>query len=106
MNKYRAKKTVVDGIVFDSDKEARRYQDLKLLVRAGTIKDLELQHVFPIELNGYKICKYKADFVYRDIEGRMVVEDVKGMKSGAAYQMFKLKAKLVEAIYSIRILET
>lgn len=101
MNKYRNVRTEVDGIVFDSQREAQRYNDLKLLLRAGTIKDLELQHVFPIELNGYKICKYIADFVYKDQSGRLCVEDVKGVKTA----VYSLKKKLVEAQYGIRIIE-
>ena len=46
MTKYNNKKVVLNGITFDSQKEARRYRDLSLLERAGEIKDLELQKAF------------------------------------------------------------
>ena|SRR2546429_154348 len=105
MTKYKAVPTIVDNVRFDSKRESERYQELKLLLRAGTIRNLELQPSFEIEINRVKICRYKADFRYQDLQGRTVVEDVKGMKSGAAYQMFKLKSKLVEAVHRIRILE-
>lgn len=105
MSKYHAVKTTVDNIVFDSTKEANRYSDLKLLVRAGTIHDLELQPVYPIVINGFKVCDVIPDFRYKALDGKTVVEDVKGMRTGAAYQMFKLKSKLVEAMYSVRIIE-
>ncbi len=96
-NKYKNKKTIVDGIPFDSLKEARRYQELKLLVKGGVIKDLELQPVFEIipkqKRNGKTIkrAKYIADFKYTDIQrGIEVVEDVKGFKT----DVYKLKKKM------------
>jgi len=102
-NKYKAIKTEVDGIVFDSKKEAARYSVLKMMQKAGQISRLELQPVFKIEINGKKICTYKADFQYIDKNirgmdgqyGAMVVEDVKGMKT----PVYRLKKKLVEASY-------
>lgn len=101
-SKYRNEKTVVNGITFDSKKEADRYRDLKLLVAAGQIGGLQLQPVFPIVVNGVKICEYRADFSYQDAGGATVVEDCKGMRT----PVYKLKKKLVEAQYGIRILET
>ena len=101
MTKYRAIKTEVDGVVFDSKKEAWRYQQLKLMEKAGAIKNLKLQPVFPIEIRGVKICKYKADFDYEQ-SGERIVEDVKGFKT----PVYRLKKKLTEAIYEIRIKET
>lgn len=96
-NKYKNKKTIVDGIPFDSKKEAGRYQELKLLVRGGVIKDLELQPVFEIipkqKRNGKTIkrAKYIADFKYIDTKrGITVVEDVKGFKT----DVYKLKKKM------------
>lgn len=105
MTKYRAIKTEVDGIKFDSKKEAQRYQNLKLLERAGKIQNLKLQSVFPVEISGVKICKYKADFEYEE-SGQRVVEDVKGFRRGVPYTLFRLKAKLVKALYGIEIRET
>jgi len=102
MSKYHAIRTEVDGYVFDSRAEARRYEDLKLLERIGEIGDLELQPQFPIVVNGKKIGKYIADFRYMDkVKKEVVIEDVKGMKT----PVYRLKKKLVEAIYSVVITE-
>ena len=94
MSKYRAIKTVVDGITFDSKLEAKRYSELKLLERAGELAGLELQPAFPIDINGIKICTYRGDFAYFKDNGR-VIEDCKGFKT----PMYRLKKKLVEASY-------
>lgn len=99
--KYGNKKAEVDGIVFDSRKEADRYTDLKLMEKAGKIHNLQLQTVFPLTVGGNLICKYKCDFDYVE-NGIKVVEDVKGMKT----PVYRLKAKLFEAIYGYKILET
>lgn len=100
--KYGNRKTVVDGITFDSAKEAKRYGELKVLQRAGEITSLELQPRFPIVINGVKVCTYVADFGYVDQIGSPVVEDVKGMKT----REYILKRKLMKAVYGIEILET
>lgn len=100
-NKYRAIKTVVDGIKFDSKAEARRYSVLKILEKAGEISSLELQPKYDLVINGTKVGFYKADFRYvRD--GELIVEDVKGMKT----PIYNLKKKMIKAIYGIDILET
>lgn len=98
-NKYNAKKTIVDGIKFDSKREAERYLDLKLMERAGFIKDLELQPKFLLQdgfsLNGktYREISYIADFKYHDLEkDEWVVEDVKS--KGTVTQVYKLKKKM------------
>ncbi len=100
-NKYRAKKCVIDGIKFDSQKEGRRYTALKLLERSGTIKDLELQPKYDLIVNGYRVGFYKADFRYIEND-KLVVEDVKGMKT----PIYNLKKKMIKAIYNIDIFET
>ena len=64
MTKYRAIKTVVDGITFDSKKEAKRYSELKMMEKAGIIATLRLQPEFKCMVNGKKVCTYKADFEY------------------------------------------
>lgn len=100
MSKYGAKRTEVDGIVFASMAEARRYGELKLLERAGKIKDLELQPVYALIVNGVRVGNYIGDFRY--VEGETVVlEDVKGVKT----PVYQLKKKLVEAIYKFKITE-
>ena len=100
MNKYHARKTEVDGIVFDSKREAARYSELKLLQAAGEIRDLELQPEYELAVAGRVVGKYIADFRYMD-GGRVVVEDAKGVRT----DVYRLKKKMVEAIYGIKILE-
>lgn len=101
MNKYRNIKTEVDGIVFDSKKEAARYGQLKLMERAGAISGLVLQPSMLLEVNGKKIGKYIADFSYYDEQDKTVVEDCKGVKT----PVYRLKKKLVKALYGIEIQE-
>ncbi len=93
-SKYKAVKTEVDGITFDSKREAARYMELVLLERAGEISHLELQPSFVCMVNGHKICTYKADFRYFSAS-KSIVEDVKGVKT----PVYRLKKKLVEALY-------
>ena len=106
-HKYHAIPTSVDGIRFDSRKEARRYQDLKLLVRAGEISDLELQPRFILSSVSHaggseRIATYVADFQYLDTtNGEVVVEDVKGMLT----PMYRMKKRWVQAQYGITIRE-
>ena len=63
-SKYKSIKVVVDGITFDSKREAKRYGELKLMEQAGLIELLETQPVYRLEVNGKLICKYIADFEY------------------------------------------
>ena len=99
MSKYHSKKIMIDGITFDSKREAKRYCELKLLERAGKIKDLSLQHKFELQPSFKKKGKtiraitYIADFVYFDFDRMQnVVEDVKGFKT----KEYLLKKKLFE----------
>jgi len=101
MSKYNAVKTVVDGIKFDSKKEARRYSQLKLMEKSGAISDLSLQPRFDLIVSGKKCGFYKADFKYVE-NGKEVIEDVKGILT----PVYRLKKKLVKAIYNIDIFET
>lgn len=100
MNKYRNKNVVIDNIKFDSQLEANRYIELKLLQHAKQISNLRLQVPFVLqeefEKNGktYQAIKYVADFVYEE-NGRTVVEDTKGMQT----DVFKIKYKLFEHKY-------
>ena len=103
MNKYRNKRVVVDGISFDSKKEAARYKELRMLERAGIILNLQLQVPFELipKQDGERACTYKADFVYEQ-NGKKVVEDTKGMKT----DVYKIKRKLMLYRYGIKINET
>lgn len=107
-SKYGARKTKANGIVFDSKKEAIRYRELKLLERAGEIYELELQKEFELIPAQYiegkcveRAVKYKADFAYKDMLGRAVVEDTKGYKTPE----YIIKRKLMLHKYGIRIKE-
>jgi hypothetical protein len=102
-SKYKAVKTTIDGIVFDSKKEAKRYLELKALQAAKKIRDLELQPEFPILVAQKLICTYRADFRYLRMPGDVrVIEDTKGFRT----ETYRLKRKLVEAVYGITITET
>ena len=108
MNKYHNKKVIYNGITFDSIKEKNRYIELKLLERAGLIKDLKLQYEFELQpafiLNKKKIRKisYIADFYYFDNKlNDYVVEDTKGMRT----EIYRIKKKMFEYRYKKEIIE-
>ena len=97
-SKFLNKKTVVDGIEFDSLKESRRYGQLRLLERAGEIRSLSTQTAFPLMVNGVRVANYKADFVYlRQPEGVQVIEDVKSDFT-RKNPVYRLKAKIMAAM--------
>jgi hypothetical protein len=103
MSKYGAKPTEVDGIRFASRMEARRYQELRLMESAGVIRDLVLQPSWDLTVNGTNVARYVADFAYWDNERNVAVtEDCKGFRTPA----YRMKRKLMKAIYGIDILET
>ena len=124
MSKYRNRKTLVDGFLFDSKKEAERYKELSLLQKAGEIFGLELQKKYILIPTQYETtnevykagekkgqpkkkvvereCSYVADFVYTDKSGKTVVEDCKGIRTEA----YKLKRKLMLWLNGIKIKET
>ena len=102
MNKYGNKRVVVDGIRFDSKREAARWQELKLLERAGEIKGLERQVEYELipKQPGERKAVYTADFVYWE-NGAEVVEDVKGVKT----RDYILRRKLMKWVHGITIRE-
>lgn len=125
-NKFGARKVVTAEGVFDSHEEYQRYLQLRLLERCGKIFKLERQKVFtliPARYEYYerygktgkrikdgkrcveRACVYKADFLYYDDQGNQIVEDVKGCKKGAAYEVFALKRKLMLFIHGIKVRE-
>ena len=118
--KYGNRKTTVNGITFDSKKEANRYQELLLMQRAGIITDLQRQvryvliptqreKCFERDRKGNykqgrvieKECVYVADFVYTTADGLKVVEDAKGVRT----PLYVLKRKLMLFIHGIKIHE-
>lgn len=119
-SKYGAEKVSILGVEFDSKKEARRWFELSLLEKAGEISNLRRQVEFeliPAQREPYKVgkrggtikgrtieqaVKYRADFVYQDIEGNTIVEDCKGVRT----KEYIIKRKLLLWRYGIRIKET
>ena len=108
MNKYRNKKWELDGKTFDSQREARRYQELRWLLRAGVIFNLQMQVPFELipsqRVSGKVVerpVKYIADFVYTTADGLQVVEDTKGMRT----KEYIIKRKLMLYKYGIRVRE-
>lgn len=107
-SKYGNKKVEINGIVFDSKREARRWLELDALAKAGEIQDLERQVPFlliPSQSVDGKVVEravsYVADFQYRE-NGKTIVEDVKGAKT----KDYLLKRKMLLFFYGIRIKET
>lgn len=106
--KYHNKKTEIDGVVFDSRKEAARWHELKLMERAGLISDLQRQVVFNLIPNlkddsgrvVERSVKYIADFAYIQ-DGVAVVEDVKGLRT----REYVLKRKMMLYFHGIRVKE-
>lgn len=106
-NKYGNRKATVDGMAFDSRKEAARWRELTLLERAGEITGLQRQVKYELipsqRIEGKVVerpCAYIADFVYRQ-DGRTVVEDTKGVRTEA----YRIKRKLMLKVHGIRIRE-
>lgn len=97
-SKYGNKPVEIDGIRFDSTRESKRWQELKLLEKAGVISDLKRQVTFRLDVNGQHICRYIADMVYQE-NGLLIVEDVKGVQT----DVFKIKAKLMKAVHGIDV---
>jgi hypothetical protein len=102
-NKYHAKPMTVDGIHFDSQAEARRYGELRILERAGGLTRLVCHRRFPLSINGTKICDYEDDFDYTTPDGRYVVEDVKSPATKTA--LYRVKRNLMKALHGIDIVE-
>ena len=98
--KYSNEKTVVEGIKFDSKKEANRYSELRLLEAHGAIQSLEVQPKFQLVVNGQRIGAYVGDFKYIE-EGETVIEDAKGFKT----RVYGLKKRLMKALFGIEIKE-
>lgn len=100
--KYRNVPTVIDGTRYDSAKEARHGQLLQAMLRDGLIADLRRQVTYDLHVNGWLVCRYKADFVFTDCTKNVeVVQDVKGYQTAE----YKLKKKLMFAVHGIEIME-
>ena len=97
-SKHRNRKTAYKGILFDSAKEAARYQTLALWEQVGAIRDLRRQVSFDLYApNGERICQYRADFCYFSLEsGKQVIEDVKSPWTRKLRE-YRIKAKWMAA---------
>lgn len=113
MTKFNNRKTVVNGITFDSKKEAARYAELLALEKAGQISDLEMQKKYELipsqRIDGKVVeraISYIADFVYKQ-GGETIVEDVKGYRNpqAAGYAKFVIKRKLMLYVHGIQVRE-
>lgn len=113
-NKYGARAVLVDGLRFDSQREAARYQELCLMEQASLIDELEVHPAFPLMVPDltqdgeprvfYTVGVYYADFRYRNLRtGELVVEDVKSPPTKTP--LYRLKKKWVEHQYQITITE-
>lgn len=110
--KYKNKKTQIDGITFDSKKEAERYKVLKSMQADGLINDLECQPKFILIPSQYfetigrreRGVDYVADFRYKDNLGQIIVEDVKSAIT-AKDKVYRLKKHLMKTVHNIDILE-
>jgi len=101
MNKYHNTKTTIDNIKFDSKREANRYLELKMLLKAKKITDLKLQPKFQLQEKftdnkgvKHQAINYVADFTYFE-DRTQIVEDVKGMETA----VYKLKKKIFLSRY-------
>ena len=102
MSKYGAIKTTVDGIVFDSRAEARRYSELLLMQYSGLISHLVCHPSWLLVVNGVKIGKYTADFQYVVLDNQTIItEDVKGVRT----RDYILRKKLMLALHGIDVKE-
>lgn len=100
-NKYRAKKTTVDGLTFDSKREASLYFTFKAMEKAGRIANLRRQPKYILTVNGIQIAIYKPDFDYVE-NGALHVVDVKSEPT-AKKRDFVLIKKLMAAIHGIEV---
>lgn len=100
--KYGNKPSKVDGIQFDSLKEAEYYGKLKLLVRCGELLKIEVHKIYKLVVNGVKIGSYEADFVTYSRTGVVTVIDVKSVAT-EGLTVFRMKKALMLALYGIEI---
>jgi hypothetical protein len=100
-SKYHNVRTQVGGVSFASRREAEAWVKLLAAQKAGRITNLRRQVRFPLQVNGVLVCVYVADFAWDDPDWDRVVADAKGYKT----DVYKLKRKLMKAVYNIDILE-
>lgn len=97
MKQFKAKKKVVDGILFDSTSEAEKYVELKSLERAGDISDLKCHTTYPLYVNGVLVGQYSDDFSY--IKKGAYRRTVHEHKGGIMTDVYRLRVKVFQALY-------
>lgn len=102
-SKYMNRKTTVDGLSFDSAKEARRWQELRILERGGLISALGRQRRYKLIVEGSLVCTYVSDFDYVE-NGVEVTEDVKSEYT-RKMPVYRIKFKLFRALFGRAIRE-
>lgn len=103
--KYRNTRVKFDGYSFDSLKEKRRYEELKLMLHAGDIWDLKVHPRFEFRHNQVWIGAYRADFSYKLRQSFTdTVEDVKSVATKRARD-WPLRRQLMKAFYGIEVIE-
>lgn len=102
--KYRNEPVTVDGLRFDSKKEARRWMTLKAIADGGGIRNLRRQVRYELVVNGVKVSHYTADFVYETLDGCVVVEDTKS-EATCQDRAYAIRKKLMKAIHNIEVRE-
>lgn len=99
--KFHNKRVFFAGHCFDSKREAKRWGELLLEERAGTVADLRRQVTYPLIVNGVEVSRYTADFVYRR-GADLVVEDVKS-RATMEDRAWALRVKLLFAIHGLKV---
>lgn len=104
-HKYGARGVHTDDGYFPSQRELRRWEELKLLVKAGEISDLERQVRIDCEINGVMVARPVIDFSYTTASGRRVMEDVKGYINprDPVTRIWKLQHRLIRALHDIEV---
>ena len=109
MNKFHAQKKETEDGVFDSKKEYQFFCELEVLKKSAQkehrVVRIERQVRYDMIVNGINCGFYKLDFLVEYADGKIRYYDIKGLKKGSAYSIFRLKKKIVEAIHKIKIEE-
>lgn len=102
--KYRNEPVTVDGIRFDSKKEATRFGELSVVQGAGVIFDLECHPQYVFEHNGMRIGSFRPDFRYYDSNGQCVIEDVKS-PSTRKETSYRLRKRMMKVFFGLEVIE-
>jgi hypothetical protein len=102
--KYGNRKVTVDGLNFDSQREATLFMQYRMLEKAGQITHLEQHPVYKLVVNGAKVGRITPDFQFRELDGTLKVYDVKSPAT-AKTEAFRLRKRVFEALYPGVVIE-